>query len=287
MSRIVYVNGEFLPEEDAKISVFDRSFLFADGVYEVASILEGGLIDNTAHLHRLERSLSELKMSIPWTLDEIEAAQKETVARNNVTEGLLYLQVSRGAADRDFAFPKDPKPILVMFTQEKKLRDNPAAERGISVISMEDLRWHRRDIKTVQLLYPSIAKQAALDAGADDAWLVEDDLVTEGTSNNAWIISEDGVLITRQLSHDILHGITRKAVMKLAELHQIRVEERPFTIEEARMAREAFITSASAFVMPVVKIDGFPLGDGTPGKLTRELRRIYLEMAHELGKSVS
>jgi D-alanine transaminase len=279
MSRIVYVNGEYLSEEDAKISVFDRGFLFADGVYEVSSVIDGALIDNKAHLARLQRSLDELSMPSPNTPGEIEAIQMEMVKRNNLTEGLLYLQVSRGVADRDFNFPTEAKPSLVMFTQVKKITENPAAERGITVVSVPDLRWGRRDIKTVQLLYPSIAKEEARAAGADDAWLVEDGFVTEGTSNNAWIVLEDGTIVTRQLSHDILHGITRRAVMRLAAERQIKVEERPFTIEEAQGAKEAFVTSASAFVMPVVEIDGVKIADGKPGDLSKRLRGIYLDEA--------
>lgn len=279
MSRTVYVNGEFLPEEKAKISVFDRGFLFADGVYEVSSVIAGKLIDNAAHLVRLERSLNELDMAPPCPMAEVEAVQKEMLVRNNLDEGLLYLQVTRGAADRDFNYPEDSTSSLVMFTQARKITENPAAEKGIKVITLPDLRWHRRDIKTVQLLYPSMAKEEAKSKGADDAWLVEDGLVTEGTSNNTWIITEDGTLVTRQLSNDILHGITRRAVMRLAVERQIKVEERPFTVVEAQNAREAFATSASAFVMPVVEIDGTVIGSGMPGELTKRLRSIYLDEA--------
>jgi D-alanine transaminase len=280
MSRTVYVNGEYLPEEEARISVFDRGFLFADGVYEVSSVIDGKLIDNAAHLARLERSLSELDMAAPATSEEIESIQQEMMKRNDLEEGLIYLQVTRGAADRDFNYPKDAKPSLVMFTQAKKITQSAAAENGLNVISLPDLRWHRRDIKTVQLLYPSMAKQAAKEQGADDAWLVEDGFVTEGTSNNAWIVLDDGTLVTRELSNDILHGITRKAVMKLAAERQIRIEERPFTLEEAKGAKEAFVTSASAFVMPVISIDGTSIGDGKPGALSKRLRAIYLDEAH-------
>lgn len=272
----MYVNGEYLPEEDAKISVFDRGFLFADGVYEVSSVIDGKLIDNTAHLIRLKRSLDALSLAEPCSMEELEAVQKEMLVRNELTEGLLYLQVSRGAADRDFNYPKEAKSSLVMFTQAKKITENPVAERGMSVVTMPDLRWGRRDIKTVQLLYPSMAKEEAKAKGADDAWLVEDGFITEGTSNNAWIITKDGTIVTRQLSNDILHGITRRAVIKLAQERQIRIEERPFTIEEAQNASEAFITSASAFVMPVVSIDGVRISDGKPGELTKKLRQIYL-----------
>ncbi|MBI1383459.1 MAG: D-amino-acid transaminase [Rhizobiales bacterium] len=279
MSRIVYVNGHFLPEAEAKISVFDRGFLFADGVYEVTSVLEGELIDNAAHMTRLERSMRELSMPAPASAEEIEAVQRELVARNELREGMVYLQVTRGAADRDFALPKDPKPSLVLFTQTASILDSPRAARGISVITLEDIRWKRRDIKTVALLAPSLAKQQAIDAGADDAWMVEDGYVTEGTSNNAYIVTADGTIVTRHLGNEILHGITRKAVLDLAREAQLRVEERRFTPEEAKTAREAFITSASSFVCPVVRIDGIALGDGTPGPIAKRLRALYIDMA--------
>ncbi|MCK5778135.1 MAG: D-amino-acid transaminase [Rhodospirillales bacterium] len=279
MSRIVYVNGEYLPEEDAKISVFDRGFLFADGVYEVSAVIDGKLIDNEAHLARLKRSMSELKMTPPATGDEIIAIMEQMVERNGIDEGLVYLQVTRGAADRDFAMPTDATPSLVMFTQKKTLAKNPVADKGISVITVPDIRWKRRDIKTVALLPASMAKQAALDAGANDAWFVEDGFVNEGSSNNAFIVTEDGKIITRHLGNEILHGITRKAVMELARRENLEIEERPFTPEEAYDAREAFSTSASAFVMPVIKIDDHTLGNGVPGPVTDKLRKLYIEMA--------
>lgn len=279
MSRIVYVNGAYLPEEEAKISVFDRGFLFADGVYEVSSVLAGRLVDNAAHLARLERSLGELRMQAPVPLDEIPAIQREIVARNGVDQGMVYLQVTRGAADRDFPFPKGATPSLVVFSQAKNLLEDPVAARGISVVTLPDIRWQRRDIKTVQLLAPALAKQAAFDAGADDAWLVEDGLVTEGTSNNAYIVTAEGAIVTRALSHAILHGITRRAVLRLAEREGLAVEERGFTVDEAHEAVEAFITSASAFVYPVVRVDGRILGNGAPGPVATQLRRLYIEMA--------
>ncbi len=279
MSRIVYVNGEYLPEEEAKISVFDRGFLFADGVYEVSSVLAGKLIDNAAHMARLERSLGELRMAPPMPLDEIPPIQREIVAHNALDQGTVYLQVSRGAADRDFPFPKGATSSLVIFSQERNLLEDPAAARGISVITLPDIRWQRRDIKTVQLLAPSLAKQAALDAGANDAWLVEDGFVTEGSSNNAYIVTLDGTIVTRALSNSILHGITRRAILALAEREGLTVEERSFTPEEAYEAGEAFITSASTFVYPVVNIDGRILGNGVPGPVATKLRQLYIEMA--------
>lgn len=279
MSRIVYVNGEYLAEEDAKISVFDRGFLFADAVYEVSAVLKGELVDNEAHLKRLARSMGELKMTPPATGEEIEAIQMELIRRNNIDEGLVYLQATRGAADRDFAFPENATPSLVMFTQKKSLSKNPAADVGISIITVPDIRWKRRDIKTVGLLPASMAKQAALDAGANDAWFVEDGFVNEGSSNNAFIVTHDGKIVTRHLGTEILHGITRKTVMELAKRENLEIEERPFTPEEAAEAREAFSTSASAFVMPVVKIDGHVLGNGVPGPVAEKMRKLYVEMA--------
>ncbi|MGI9393168.1 MAG: D-amino-acid transaminase [Boseongicola sp.] len=279
MTRIVYVNGEYVPEDQAKVSVFDRGFLFADGVYEVTSVLEGKLIDFAGHARRLERSLNELDMAAPVTMDELLAIHRELMARNNLSEGMIYLQITRGAdADRDFVFP-DPDMVpstLVLFTQAKSIADSPAAKTGMKVISIEDQRWARRDIKTVQLLYPSMGKMMAKAAGVDDAWLIEDGHVTEGTSNNAYII-KDGRIITRHLGSEILHGITRAAVLRFAREAQMDVEERAFTIDEAKAADEAFITSASTFVMPVVEIDGQSLGDGTPGPVATRLREIYLD----------
>ena len=276
MSRIVYVNGEYLPEEEAKVSIFDRGFLMADAVYEVCSVLDGKLLEFEGHIARLHRSLSELKMAEPCSDEELLEIHRELVKRNEVSEGGVYLQVTRGAADRDFAWSKDLKPTLVLFTQAKSIEHSPMAKTGIKVIAMEDQRWARRDIKTVQLLFPSLAKMEAKAQGKDDAWLVEDGFVTEGTSNNAWIVTKDGTIVTRDLSTDLLHGITRASVMKYAREAQMKVEERKFTIQEAKDAAEAFFTSASAFVTPVVEIDGATLGDGTPGPVAKRLREIYL-----------
>ena len=280
MSRTVYVNGEYLPEEEATVSIFDRGFLMADGVYEVTSVLGGKLIDFEGHAARLTRSLAELEMAQPISHDELLAVHRELVARNGIDNGLVYLQVTRGnPGDRDFVFP-DPETTpgtVVMFTQSKPdLIDSPAAAKGIKVISLPDQRWARRDIKTVQLLYPSMAKMAAKAAGAGDAWLVEDGKVTEGSSNNVYIV-KNGRIITRELSNDILHGITRAAVLRYAAEAQMEVEERAFTIAEAQAADEAFVTSATTFVTPVIEIDGTPLGDGTPGPVARRLREIYID----------
>ncbi|MEM7240227.1 MAG: D-amino-acid transaminase [Pseudomonadota bacterium] len=280
MSRIVYVNGEYVPEEDAKISVFDRGFLMADAVYEVTSVLDGKLADWPGHCTRLARSLRELKMTAPCSDEDLLEIHRQLVARNDLVEGLVYLQVTRGAADRDFAWPESAEPGIVLFTQDKPLEETRQAQNGISVVPMEDLRWGRRDIKTTMLLYPSFAKMAAKEQGADDAWLVDPEgFVNEGTSNNAYIVTKEGEIVTRQLSHDLLHGITRATVLELAAEAQMKVVERPFTIAEAQNAAEAFITAASTFVCPVVKIDGVALGTGTPGPVTKRLREIYIANA--------
>ena len=279
MSRIVHVNGEFLPEAEAKVSIFDRGFLMADGVYEVTSVLGGKLIDFQGHCVRLARSLRELEMTNPHTDTEWLELHRQLVTMNDITDGMIYLQVTRGnPGDRDFAYPAaDLAPTVVMFTQSKPgLAESPAAKTGWKVISVPDIRWGRRDIKTVQLLYPSMAKMAAKKAGVDDAWLEEDGFITEGTSNNAYIVKGNRI-ITRALSSDILHGITRAAVLRFAAEAQMEVEERSFTLSEAKAADEAFITSASAFVMPVVEIDGQALGTGTPGTIAARLREIYLD----------
>ena len=281
MSRIVYVNGEYLPEEEARISVFDRGFLFADGVYEVSSVLRGRLIDNPGHMARLHRSLKALDMAAPATDTELEAIQMSLIERNQVDEGLVYLQVTRGAADRDFVYPEGVKPSLVMFTQSKPLLQSAQAERGISVVTTEDIRWRRRDIKSVGLLAASMAKVIARRAGADDAWMVESGKVTEGSSSNAYILTREGTLVTRSLGHEILAGITREAVLRLARTSSLQIEERPFSLAEAEEAAEAFITSATTFVMPVVSIDGKLVGDGRPGPVTRQLRELYITAALE------
>ena len=283
--RTVYVNGEYLPENEAKISIFDRGFLMADGVYEVTSVLDGKLIDFAGHAKRLERSLSELEMPHPADLPNLLEIHRELVRLNEIDEGLVYLQITRGApADRDFVYP-DPEtttPTVVLFTQNKPgLADSPAAKKGMKVISIEDQRWARRDIKTVQLLFPSMGKMMAKAAGADDAWMVEDGAVTEGTSNNAYII-KNNTIITRHLGNEILHGITRAAVLRFAQEAQMKVEERSFTIAEAQEADEAFITSASTFVMPVVEIDGAAVGAGTPGPVATRLREIYLDESRKV-----
>jgi D-alanine transaminase len=260
--------------------VFDRGFLFADGIYEVSAVLHGRLIDNDSHLARLERSVGEIELSLPETLPRIIELQKELIARNGLINGVIYMQVTRGAViPRDFVFPKDATPTFVMFTSEKDIVNAASAKTGIAVKTVPDIRWARRDIKSVALLAQVLAKQAAAEAGCAEAWMIEDGQVTEGGSSSAFILTQDDVLVTRQNSSAILPGCTRKAVMKLAEERQLRVEERPFSVKEALAAKEAFITSASLFVQAVVTIDGQTVANGKPGPMTNRLREIYVEFA--------
>ena len=281
----VFLNSEFVPADEAKISIFDRGFLFADAVYEVSTVLDGGLVDNQAHLARLQRSLDGLSIPLPISAEQIVQHQFELIKRNELTEGIIYLQISRGPAPRDFNYPAEPAPTIVMFSQEKNVCANPKAKTGLSVITIPDLRWKRRDLKTVGLLAQSMAKQAAFEQGVDDAWMVEEGFVTEGSSNNAFIVTADNEIITRQLGNEILHGITRKSVLALVEQKDLTLIERAFTVEEAYRAQEAFITSASAFVMPVVEIDGKKIGQGTPGPITKELRAAYQQFAEQSARA--
>jgi D-alanine transaminase len=277
--RIAYVNGAFMPLEQATVPILDRGFLFGDGIYEVAGVLGGKLLDNDAHLDRLFRCLNEIGIANPYPKAKWIELELEMVRRNALVEGLVYFEVTRGTADRDFAFPKNVAPNVVMFTQAKVITNAPQARTGVPVITVPDLRWKRRDIKSVSLLAQVLAKQAAAAAGAYEAWMVEDGFVTEGGSSSAFIITRAGALVTRPLSNSILPGITRQSVLRLAAEHRLTVEERLFTLAEAHEAAEAFLTSASSFVMPVVTIDGRAVGDGKPGPLATRLRQLYIEMA--------
>ena len=280
MEQIAYVNGSFVPMSEAKVSILDRGFLFADGIYEVAAVLDGKLIDNASHLARLERSVGEIQLKLPETIERIQEIQRELVTRNNLVNGMVYIEVTRGAdSGRDFAFPKGVTPTLVMFTSVKDIIGAPSAKTGIGVITVPDLRWTRRDIKSVALLAQVLAKQAAAAAGAGEAWMIEDGKVTEGGSSSAFILTQDDVIVTRQNGSEILPGCTRKAVVALAEERQLRVEERAFSVEEALAAKEAFITSATVFVQAVVTIDGKPVANGKPGPMADRLREIYVDFA--------
>ncbi|QGP79142.1 D-amino-acid transaminase [Sphingobium sp. CAP-1] len=280
---LAYLNGAFLPLEDVRISPLDRGFLFADGIYEVAAVIDGKLVDSASHLARLERSTAAIGIVLPLPLAQIEAAQKELVARNALIEGLVYLQITRGAdISRDFIAPTNLQPTLFLFVQDKPFLDAPAVRTGIAVATMPDLRWKRRDIKSVGLLAQAMAKQTAKDAGAQEAWMVEDGFVTEGASSTAFIVTDEGI-VTRPYSQAVLAGCTGSALAALAEESGLAVVRRPFTVAEALAAKEAFITSASTLCQSVVRIDGQPIGDGAPGPVAMRLRALYIDFARATG----
>lgn len=278
MSRIAYVNGRYLPAGEAGVSIEDRGYQFADGVYEVCEVRHGHVIDEHRHMARLDRSLSELRIRRPMTPMALGIVVRETIRRNRVRDGIVYMQITRGAARRDFPFPaRSTTPSLVVIARAgDSAHMEEMAAAGVAVVTMPDIRWGRVDIKTVALLPNVLAKQAAREQGAREAWLVDKTgRVTEGASSNAWIVSREGILVTRPLGHDILPGITRSVVFEVAKAQGLRFEERAFTVEEAYVAREAFITSASQTVLPVVSIDGQPVGNGAPGLVATALRRDY------------
>jgi D-alanine transaminase len=279
MPRIVYVNGAYLPEEEAKVSVFDRAFLFGDGVYEVTAVVGGRLVDFAGHLERLDRSLSEIALALPLSHAGLRALHEALVEQNGVTEGGVYLQITRGVADRDFLYPEGAAPTVVAFTQSRPVLEHPYAAAGIKVVTIPDLRWKRRDIKSTSMLAQVMGKQEAKLKGAYEAWMVEDGVVTEGTSSTAFIVDGDGVVRTQPLGPHLLTGVTRRAVLRLAATQGVCTEERPFSVKEALAAREAFITAATAFVLPVVEIDGVAIGDGRPGPVARAFRELYIEEA--------
>ncbi|MCJ2116884.1 D-amino-acid transaminase [Methylobacterium sp. J-001] len=278
MPRTVYLNGDWLPETEAKVSIFDRGFLFADAIYEVTAVIGGRLIDYYGHAARLQRSMAELGISCPLEPEALLVIHQEIVRRNDLREGLIYLQISRGVADRDFAYPTGVDPTLVLFTQSKPVLENPRVATGITIALLPDQRWARRDIRTLQLLPASMAKIEAVRRGADDAWLVENGFITEGSEATAHIVTRDGTLVTRGLSSALLHGITRASLLDIAHSEGIPVEERAFTPDEAKAAAEAFISSATNFVLPVTRIDDTPVGDGRAGPISRQLRERYLEI---------
>jgi D-alanine transaminase len=285
MSAIAYVNGTFVPQAEASISIMDRGFLFADGIYEVSAVLDGKLVDNGLHMARLERSVGEIGLALPLPAPRISELMQELVEKNGLQEGLVYLQVTRGPeATRNFAFPKEAQPSLVMFCDFKAFLDAPQARTGIKVKSVEDIRWARRDIKSVALLAQVLAKQAAAAEGCQEAWMHEDGVVTEGGSSTAYIVLGEGAsarIVTRENSRKILPGCTRKALLDLVNETGVTLEERAFTLEEAYAANEAFITSATSFVMPVTEIDGRPIGGGQVGPVARRLRELYVAHARK------
>ena len=282
MSRVAYVNGQYLPHGEATIHVEDRGFQFADGVYEVWSVFDGRLADFDGHMTRLVRSLTELRIDVPMTRGALTRVLKETVRRNRVRNGLVYLQVTRGTARRDHPFPAEGTPPSVIVTSKSinPARSDAQAAQGVAVVTVPDIRWGRCDIKTVGLLPNVLAKQAARDRGAYEAWMVDEmGLVTEGASTNAWIVDADGKLRTRDTQANILNGVTRTAILRLIAAEGVELDERPFSVDEAKAAKEAFFTAAGAFVMPAISIDGVRIGDGKPGPITTRLRAIYIEAA--------
>jgi D-alanine transaminase len=282
MSRVAYVNGTYQPHGEASIHVEDRGFQFADGVYEVWSVFDGRMADFDGHMTRLHRSLNELRIDIPMSVESLTRVLKETIRRNRVKNGIVYLQVTRGTARRDHPFPSPDTPPSVIVTSRSvsATRSEAQAAKGVAVVTQPDIRWGRCDIKTVGLLANVLAKQAARERGAYEAWMVDEmGLVTEGSSTNAWIVDKHGRLRTRDTQANILKGITRTAIMDLIASEDIELDERPFSVDDAKEAREAFFTAAGAFVMPTISIDGVKIGDGKPGPITTKLRTLYLDRA--------
>jgi D-alanine transaminase len=279
MGRIVYCAGQFVPEEEAHVGLFDRGFLFGDGVYEVTAVIGGRLIDNDLHLARLKRSLAELAIPLPASLEAIEEVQQTLIARNGLVEGTVYLQATRGTADRDFLYPDGLAPTFVAFTQARQLIETKAQNEGIAVALAPDPRWARRDIKTVMLLGQVLAKREAKASGFADVWLTQEGEITEGASSTAYVVTSGGKILTRGNSQVILPGCTRQALLRLCKRHKLVIEERPFSPAEAESAAEAFQTSASSLVTPVVRIGETVIGNGKPGPLTRSLQSYYLEAA--------
>ncbi|MDF1790693.1 MAG: D-amino-acid transaminase [Thalassobaculaceae bacterium] len=280
MSRIAYVNGRFVPHSQAEVHVEDRGYQFADGVYEVVLVQNGVMVDEIPHLDRLNRSLDELRIAHPLSRGALRAQMRELVRLNRIRNGLVYMQVTRGVAKRDHPFPKNAKPSIVMTAKRISMPSQDTVDNGVKVITIKDIRWERCDIKSVALLPNILGKQQARENGAFEAWQVDDDgNVTEGTSSNAWIVTQDGELVTRPATHDILNGITRLSILKLAARQGLKFVERPFSVEEAKKAREAFASSATAFVTPVTQIDDTVIGNGKAGTLSSGLRDSYLDYA--------
>ena len=281
MQQLAYVNGSYVPHREASVPVTDRGFLFGDGVYEVTCVIDGRMVDNDLHLERLQRSLGETRIALPEPLARIREIQRELIRANDLREGLVYIQITRGApAGRDYLFPPvEVTPTLVMFTQAKTIVGAPVGTHGLKVKTFPDLRWARRDIKSVNLLAQVLAKQAAAEAGCGEAWLLDGEMVTEGGSSTAYILTADDIIVTRPKSTATLTGCTRAALSRLMADRGLKLEERPFSLAEALAAKEAFATSATTLVAAVVEIDGVSIGNGRPGPVATELRRLYVEAA--------
>jgi D-alanine transaminase len=285
--RQAYVNGRYVPHGEAAVHIEDRGYQFADGVYEVVPVFNGILVDEGLHLDRLDRSLRELRIAAPMSRPALKLVSRELMRRNGLSNGFLYMQITRGVAPRDHKFPKaSVKPALVMTTRQTKPHSEQLLSEGLKVITVPDQRWDRCDIKSVSLLPNILGKQAAVEAGAYEAWQVDSDgKVTEGTSTNAWIVTADNKVVTRDATHSILNGITRISLIELIRQEGYQLEERAFSVDEARAAREAFLTSSTSFVLPITQLDGKPIGNGHPGILTGKLRQHYMDYMQSLKKS--
>jgi len=280
MSRVAYVDGQYLPHRSAAVHIEDRGYQFADGVYEVIAVVGGCLLDEEPHLARLARSLAELRITAPMSNAALRVVMREVVRRNGVRDGIVYVQITRGVAPRDHAFPATARPMLVVTSRRRRPADPRAVDVGVAVITVPDIRWQRCDIKSVALLPNVLAKQRAREEGAFEAWQVDrDGKISEGTSTNAWIVTPDATVVTRQADSAILNGITRLAVLDIIRREGYNLIERPFSVAEAKSAREAFLTSTIVELLPVVSIDGAPVGNGHPGALSRKLRECYLTHA--------
>lgn len=280
MSRVAYVNGRYLSHRRACIHIEDRGFQFADGVYEVIAVRGSGFVDEAQHLKRLHRSLGELRIAPPMSDAALKAVMRETVHRNRVVDGIIYLQITRGAAPRSFPFPPGVRPTVVAMARAQRPLDPKILERGVRVVTVADIRWARPDIKSVALLPNALGKQWAKEAGAYEAWQIDGNgNVTEGTSSNAWIVTAKNEIVTHQADRAILNGVTRLGVLQVAREAGFALVERPFSVAEAKAAREAFLTSTTNFVVPIVQIDDAPVGEGRPGDVARRLRALYADFA--------
>lgn len=286
MSHIVFVNGDFVTPTQAKVSIYDRGFLFGDGIYEVIPVIKNVLIDREYFFQRIERSMAEMELEWPCDQTEFLSVLLELVQRNNLQEGYIYLQITRGEAERDFPYPQDIKPTFVAFTANRDILQNPLADTGVDIITVEDLRWKRRDIKSLNLLAQCMAKQQARSKGGFEGWMVEDGFITEGASSSAFIVKNHNI-ITRPLSSSILPGIRRRVILEIAQEQGIEVEERAFTVAESLCADEAFLSSATTLVLPVKTIDGQKIGTDIPGPISRHVRDLYLEAVLETANKIS
>lgn len=274
MNKIVFLNGEFLEEDKAQVSIFDRGFLFGDGVYEVVPVVNSKMFDVAPFIERLDRSLSEMKIAWPMSKDEYLEMLKKLIEKNDIKEGGVYTQVTRGVAPREFSYPKDTKPTCMAFAFEKKILEHPKESVGVRVVTVEDIRWKRRDVKSISLLAQCVSKQESVEKDGFEGWMVENGFITEGTASTAYIV-KDGVIITRPLSNAILPGIRRRVLLEIAAQHDIKIEQRAFSVEEAYEADEAFLSSATNLILPVVKIDDKVVGSGKPGAIYKYMREMY------------